>query len=42
MNLGQTTGRSKWDRYNTLSVPKKDVWIFPLLKNPSRILSGYL
>ena len=39
-NLGQTTGRSKWDRFNTLSVPKKDVWVFPLVKNPSRILNG--
>lgn len=32
--LGQTTGRSKWDRYTTLKLPKKDLWVYPLLKNP--------
>jgi hypothetical protein len=31
--LGQTTGRSKWDRYKKLEVPKKDVWVYPLAKN---------
>ncbi len=36
--LGQTTGRSKWDQYNTLSVPKKDVWVYALRKNPQRLL----
>lgn len=36
--LGQTTGRSKWDQYKTLEVPKKDVWIIPLAKNPIRKL----
>jgi hypothetical protein len=40
LNLGQTTGRSKWDRYNTLSVPKKDVWLYPLSKVPRRDLIG--
>lgn len=39
-NVGQTTGRSKWDRYSSLSVPKKDIWMYPLVKNTSRILSG--
>ena len=37
-NLGQTTGRSKWDRYSTLEVPKKDVWVYPLRKNPQKVL----
>jgi hypothetical protein len=37
-NIGKTTGRSKWDRFNTLSVPIKDVWVYPLVKNPTRFL----
>lgn len=37
-NIGQTKGRSKWDQYSTLSVPVKDVWIYPLIKKPTRIL----
>lgn len=37
-NLGQTTGRSKWDRYSNISVPKKDLWVYPLVKNPTRFL----
>jgi hypothetical protein len=37
-NLGQTTGRSKWDRYSNISVPKKDLWVYPLVKSPTRFL----
>lgn len=40
INLGQTTGRSKWDRYSTLSVPKKDVWVYPLIRDPRRLLTA--
>jgi len=40
LKLGQTTGRSKWDRYTTMSVPKKDVWIYPLSKVPRIDLIG--
>jgi hypothetical protein len=30
VRLGSTTGRSRQDRYSTLSVPVKDVYIYPL------------
>jgi hypothetical protein len=40
LKLGQTTGRSKWDRYTTMTVPKKDVWIYPLSKVPRVDLIG--
>jgi hypothetical protein len=31
--LGSTTGRSRQDRYTTLQVPVKDVYVYPLLKD---------
>jgi len=30
--IGQTKGRSRQDRYAQLSVPKKDILIYPLTK----------
>ena len=30
IHLGQTTGRTRQDRYNTLQTPIKDVWVCPL------------
>ncbi len=32
MHLGQTKGRSRQDTHNTMQVPKKDVWVYPLSK----------
>jgi hypothetical protein len=32
LRVGQTKGRSRQDRYNQLSVPVKDVYLFPLHK----------
>lgn len=29
--LGSTTGRSRQDRYNTLTVPVKDIYLYPLI-----------
>jgi len=36
--LGQTKGRSRQDRYITLKVPIKDIWIYPLKKNCRLVL----
>ena len=30
--VGQSKGRSRSDRYNTLKVPIKDIYLYPLLK----------
>jgi hypothetical protein len=38
--LGSTTGRSRQDRYSTLRVPVKDVYVYPLRKNFRRELSS--
>lgn len=29
--VGSTTGRSRQDRYNTLAVPVKDIYLYPLI-----------
>jgi hypothetical protein len=31
--VGQTKGRSRQDRYQDLSVPVKDIYLYPLTKN---------
>ena len=36
---GETTGRSRNDRYNKLRVPVKAVWLYPLHKNSRELLS---
>ena len=38
VRLGSTTGRSRQDRYSTLSVPVKDVYIYPLRRRFRREL----
>ncbi len=38
--LGSTTGRSRQDRYSTLRVPVKDVYVYPLRKSFRRELSA--
>ena len=30
LKLGQTKGRSRQDRYNALTVPIKDIYVYPL------------
>jgi hypothetical protein len=32
-HIGSTKGRSRQDRYNALSVPVKDIYLYPLVKN---------
>ena len=36
--VGETTGRSRNDRYSTLKVPIKDIYLYPLTKNWSTVL----
>jgi len=36
IRLGSTTGRSRQDRYSTLHVPVKDVYVYPLLRRDFR------
>lgn len=36
--VGQTTGRSRNDRYSTMKVPVKDVYLYPLTKNFQEVL----
>lgn len=36
--VGQTQGRSRNDRYSTLQVPIKDVYLYPLVKNAQEVL----
>ena len=38
--LGSTTGRSRQDRYSTLRVPVKDVYVYPLRQDFRRELSS--
>jgi hypothetical protein len=38
--LGSTTGRSRQDRYSTLRVPVKDVYVYPLRHDFHRELSS--
>jgi hypothetical protein len=39
LRVGSTQGRTRQDRYSTLSVPVKDVYIYPLARNFREILS---
>ena len=36
--VGETTGRSRNDRYNKLRVPIKDIWLYPLSKQFREVL----
>jgi len=38
--VGQTNGRSRNDRYKTLKVPIKDIYLYPLVKKFREILSS--
>jgi len=37
--VGKTKGRSRNDRYSTLKVPIKDVYLYPLVKRFREVLS---
>jgi len=39
IHVGETTGRSRNDRYNNLSVPVKDIYLYPLNKNFREVLA---
>lgn len=39
IHVGETTGRSRNDRYNKLSVPVKDIYLYPLHKNFREVLT---
>jgi len=39
IHVGETTGRSRNDRYNSLSVPVKDIYLYPLDKNFREVLT---
>lgn len=36
--VGQTKGRGKLDRHKTASLPKKDIWLYPLTPNFRKVL----
>jgi len=38
--LGETQGRGKLDVHNRASLPKKAIWVYPLLENFRKVLSG--
>jgi hypothetical protein len=38
--VGKTKGRSRNDRYSTLKVPVKDIYLYPLTKRFRKVLSG--
>jgi len=38
IRLGATTGRSRQDRYTTLRVPVKDVFVYPLRADVRAVL----
>jgi hypothetical protein len=38
--VGMTKGRSRNDRYNTMKVPVKDIYLYPLTKRFRKVLSG--
>ena len=38
IKLGQTTGRTKWNKSQTVVANKKDLWVYPLTRNPKRAL----
>jgi hypothetical protein len=37
--VGETTGRSRNDRYNKLKVPIKDIYLYPLSRDFKEVLS---
>ena len=37
--IGSTQGRTRQDRYTTLSVPVKDIYLYPLVRNFRKILT---
>jgi hypothetical protein len=39
IHVGETTGRSRNDRYNNLRVPIKDIYLYPLHKNFREVLT---
>jgi hypothetical protein len=39
LRVGQTKGRGKYDRRHQHKTPIKDVWIYPLSRNPARLLN---
>lgn len=40
ISVGQTKGRSRQDRYTTLSVPVKDIYVYPVTRNFRKALCG--
>jgi hypothetical protein len=38
--VGQTKGRTRNDRYNTIRVPIKDIYLYPLIPNFREPLNG--
>jgi hypothetical protein len=38
--VGQTTGRTRNDRFNRIHVPLKDIYLYPLTKNFRRALTS--
>lgn len=40
ISVGQTKGRSRQDRYTTLSVPVKDIYVYPVTRNFREALCG--
>src|SRR5712692_2065405 len=40
IRLGGTTGRSRQDRYTTLQVPRKDVYVYPLQRDFREVLGA--
>jgi len=39
-HVGETKGRSRNDRYSTMKVPIKDIYLYPLVKRFRKVLSG--
>lgn len=40
VNVGETKGRGKMDRYNEYKVPVKSIWLYPLRKDFREVLMG--
>jgi len=40
IRVGETKGRSRNDRYSTLKVPVKDIYLYPLTKRFRKVLAG--
>jgi len=39
--VGRTTGRGRDDRYNTATLPIKDIYLYPLSRNYREVLAGH-